>query len=64
MEFNMHHHVIEGLVAAERNRERNRVTTVVAVLKVLLLGAVTWSVCAFQLGFWPSLLLVLLAAFV
>lgn len=64
MSFNIHHHVVAGLIQAERNREHRRVMAVVALLKIILLTAATWSICHFQLGFWPSLTLVLLAAFI
>ena len=64
MGFNIHHYAVAGLIEAERNRERSRLMLVVALLKIILLTAATWSICHYQLGFWPSLGIVLVAAFV
>ena len=63
MSFNIHRPVVAGLIQAEQNRENARVMAVVALLKIILLTAATWSICHFQLGFWSALALVLVAAF-
>lgn len=64
MSFNIHHYAVAGLIQAERNRDRGRLMMVIALLKFVLLAAATWSICHFQLGFWPALGIVLVAAFI